>query len=320
MATAAASPGDEAREQKRRERRIVARYRYDFAWRLVAEAIWGIGGWLAMIVLAMKGVVPYWAACLVNGWIAYLMYMPLHEATHGNLSGRHGRFRWVDDAVGWISAIPLWFSYRAHQSSHMKHHAYTNDPACDPDHFFGGPLRAIVPKFLLLSLLQIAVPVLSMLPGGLRLVPAVVHQSLQSGVESPYEIRLQRRLMLLHLGIFVALSVAGLFWEALLLWYLPSRIGLLLVIFLFAWLPHHPHDERGRYRDTRITLFPGGTLLIRGQNHHLLHPMFPRVPHYRLPALFREMRPILEAHGARIEGPLAGRGAPKILMRWPGEA
>ena len=177
-----------------------------------------------------------------------------------------------------------------------------------------------MPKFLLLSLLQIAVPVLSIFPGGSRLIPAVVRQSLQSGVESPYEIRLERRLMLLHLGIFVALSVAGFFWEALLLWYLPSRIGVLLVIFLFAWLPHHPHDERGRYRDTRITLFPGGTLLIRGQNHHLLHHMFPRVPHYRLPALFREMRPILEAHGARIEGPLAGRGAPKILMRWPGEA
>ena len=44
--------------------------------------------------------------------------------------------------------------------------------------------------------------------------------------------------------------------------------------------------------------------------------MFPRVPHYRLPALFAEIRPDLKAHGARIEGPLAGPGAPKILMRW----
>ena len=55
MATATASPGDEARAQKRRERRIAAKYRHDFAWRLLAEAIWGIGGWLAMIVLAMQG-------------------------------------------------------------------------------------------------------------------------------------------------------------------------------------------------------------------------------------------------------------------------
>ena len=82
-----------------------------------------------------------------------------------------------------------------------------------------------------------------------------------------------------------------------------------------AWLPHHPHGEHGRYRDTRITLFPGSTLLIWGQDHHLLHHPFPRVPHYRLPSLFREIRPILEEHGARIEGPLAGPGAPQILMR-----
>jgi beta-carotene hydroxylase len=88
------------------------------------------------------------------------------------------------------------------------------------------------------------------------------------------------------------------------------------MMILFAWLPHHPHTETGRYRDTRITLFPGSTLLIRGQDHHLLHHMFPRVPHYRLPALFREMRPILEAQGARIEGSRAGPDAPPLLLRW----
>jgi beta-carotene hydroxylase len=89
-----------------------------------------------------------------------------------------------------------------------------------------------------------------------------------------------------------------------------------LMTFLFAWLPHNPHHERGRYRDTRITLFPLSRLLIRGQDRHLLHHMFPRVPHYHLPALFEEMRPHLEANGARIEGPLAGPGAAKIAMRW----
>ncbi len=47
-----------------------------------------------------------------------------------------------------------------------------------------------------------------------------------------------------------------------------------------------------------------------------MYLLFPRVPHYSLPALFREMRPILEAQGARIEGPLAGPDAPPILLRW----
>jgi beta-carotene hydroxylase len=65
-----------------------------------------------------------------------------------------------------------------------------------------------------------------------------------------------------------------------------------------------------------VTLFPSSRLVLRGQDRHILHHMFPRVPHYRLPALFAQMRPILEAHHARIEGPLAGPGAPAILLRW----
>ena len=303
------------REQQRRERKIAAKYRNDFAWRVVFECLWGVGGWIAVIVLALKGIVPYWAACLVNGWLAYALYMPLHEATHGNVSGRHGKLRWVDDLVGWLSSVPLMLSYRGHQSSHMKHHAYTNDPGRDPDHFIGGPLSELPRKYLIFASMRLVLPILERLPGGERLVPTPVRRAFELGNESPYEIRLFRRQEMLSLLVLVGLGLAGFFWEALLLWYLPANIGLFVIFFVFAWLPHHPHEETGRYRDTRITLFPGSTLLIRGQDHHLLHHMFPRIPHYHLPWLFREIRPILEEHGARIEGPLAGPGAPKILMR-----
>ena len=74
---------------------------------------------------------------------------------------------------------------------------------------------------------------------------------------------------------------------------------------VFAWLPHHPHDETGRYRDTRIFTFPGSNLLIRGHDYHLLHHMFPRVPHYRLRKLWKEIGPHLAEQGARIEGSAA---------------
>ncbi len=306
---------DAEHQQKRRERKIAAKYRNDFAWRIVFECLWGVGVWLAMILLALQGIVPYWVVCLVNGWVAYALYMPLHEATHGNVSGRHGNLRWVDHLVGWVSSVPLMFSYRGHQYSHMKHHAHTNDPIRDPDFFIGGRLAELPGKYLTFALLQLILPVVDVLPGGERLLPAQMRKVFELGGESNYEIRFFRRQQRISLLVLVGLSLAGFFWEALLLWYLPSRIGLFLMFFLFAWLPHHPHGEHGRYRDTRITLFPSSTLLIRGQDHHLLHHMFPRVPHYRLPSLFREIRPILEEHGARIEGPLAGPAAPKILMR-----
>ena len=309
------------REQKRREIKIAAPYRHHFAWRVVAETAWAFGLWVAMIGLALQGIIPYAVACLVNGWLAYLMYMTLHEATHGNVSGGNAQLRWVDDLIGSISSIPLWFSYRSHRLSHMQHHAHTNDPTLDPDHFVGGPFSALIPKYLTLSFLEIAIPVLSLVPGGMRVLPRSLQSLAAEDVpRSALEIAYQRRFILTCLAVFLALTLAGYFKAAFLLWYLPAKLGVFVVFAVFAWLPHLPHEERGRYRDTRITLFRGGTLLLRGQNHHLLHHMFPRVPHYGLPALFADLRPILEAQGARIEGPLAGPGAAKIGLRWDPDA
>ena len=50
-----------------------------------------------------------------------------------------------------------------------------------------------------------------------------------------------------------------------------------------------PADRVGRYVDTRVAVFPGSRLLIRGHDHHAVHHLFPRVPHYDLPALWREI-------------------------------
>ena len=314
VAVSVATPtASDRQEQMRRERRIAAPYRGQFAWRLVLEFVRDFGAWVAVIALGVAGIIPLWLGCLVNGWFAYLSYMTLHEATHGNISGHSGR-RWADDVIGSLSSLPLWFSYRSHRVSHMKHHAHTNDPTRDPDHFIGGPFRQVFPKFALLSFLQIALPVLSLLPNGAKLLPEALRKPGSAAGETAeligaYEQAIQRRFTLACVATFVVLSLSGYFWQALLLWYVPSRIGFFLIGVVFAWLPHHPHTERGRYRDTRVTLFPLATTLIRGQNHHVLHHMFPRVPHYSLPALFAEIRPMLESQGVRIEG-IANGSAP----------
>jgi beta-carotene hydroxylase len=306
-----------ASEQRRRERAIAAKYRDDIAWRIVFEAVWGFGLWVAMIVLAMRGIVPYWVACLANGWVAYLMYMPLHEATHGNIMGSHTRLRWLNDAVGSLSSIPMWFSYRAHAPSHMKHHAFTNDPERDPDHLVAGPFLDLFPISARFAALQFAVPVF----GVLRIESGPVLDWLRKGLgealPDEFEMRKQFHFLSACLVVFVTLCVTGYAKEAVFLWWLPSRIGFFCVTALFAWLPHLPHVERGRYRDTRVTLFPFSTMICRGHDRHILHHMFPRVPHYRLPKLFEEMRPILEENGVRIEGPLAGKDAPPMMLRYP---
>ncbi|MEI8323340.1 MAG: fatty acid desaturase, partial [Actinomycetes bacterium] len=98
----------------------------------------------------------------------------------------------------------------------------------------------------------------------------------------------------------------GLGWPALLLWYIPARLQAFWLLMVFAWYPHHPAKETGRYVDTRVAVFPGSTLLIRGHDHHALHHLFPRVPHYKLPKLWNEMASDLVPRGVRAEGRAVG--------------
>jgi fatty acid desaturase len=81
------------------------------------------------------------------------------------------------------------------------------------------------------------------------------------------------------------------------------------------WLPHHPHNETDRYRNTRVNVFTLSTQTLLEQDHHLMHHLFPRVPWYRYRRLFTEMRPLLEKNNARIEGRRLGAGVPKIALR-----
>ena len=81
-------------------------------------------------------------------------------------------------------------------------------------------------------------------------------------------------------------------------------------MLVFAWLPHHPASRTGRYIDTRVAVFPGSTWLIRGHDHHALHHLVPRVPHYRLKALWREIGPDMTAKGVRTEGRAFGSTGP----------
>jgi beta-carotene hydroxylase len=114
------------------------------------------------------------------------------------------------------------------------------------------------------------------------------------------------RYWLLTTVLIIAGFFFGIGWESLLLWYLPARISFGWLLFVFAWYPHHPATNQGRYVDTRVAVFPGSTLLTRGHDYHALHHLFPRVPHYRLPKLWTEIGPKLIPKGVRTEGRALG--------------
>src|SRR5215468_9374474 len=86
-----------------------------------------------------------------------------------------------------------------------------------------------------------------------------------------------------------------------LIWWLPRHIGTSYISLFLSWAPHHPAKEKGRYRDTRFFTSPLGNILVLGMEHHGIHHLYPAIPLTKNAAAFREMKPILEARGCRME-------------------
>jgi fatty acid desaturase len=127
-----------------------------------------------------------------------------------------------------------------------------------------------------------------------------------------------RRFQRLGLVLLLATIPFGALWPAFLLWWLPSRIALLMLMVLFQWLPQFPFDRIDRFGTTRVTRFPGSTWLLLQQDRHLIHHLYPTIPWYRYRAAYRELRPLLEARGAVIQGTGTSPYAPiQLRMKVP---
>jgi beta-carotene hydroxylase len=61
-------------------------------------------------------------------------------------------------------------------------------------------------------------------------------------------------------------------------------------------------EEKGRYRDTRAWRSPVGTIASMGMEYHIIHHLFPKIPLLQTGPAYREMRPLLEERGCRIDG------------------
>ncbi len=246
---------------------------------LLATAHLGI--WIGTLRFGL----PMPLASLLLVVVTYYWFTPLHEAVHGNLAGRERRF--VNPWVGHLASMAFLAPFPAFQILHLRHHGSVNHQGEDPDLWVAAPTR------------------LGVLGRCLTILPyyyAVLFGSLREESENRRRLILQAAAILGAFGAVIALLVrADLGTEALLLWLVPAWLASALLAFLFDYLPHQPHDDRGRWTNARIVL--GGrllTLLMAGQNYHLVHHLKPRVPFYRYGRVYRQLLPQLERHGSPI--------------------
>ena len=260
----------------------------EIAWPTIALAIGLLAGFALSCWAALSNIWPVWASTLANAIILYALYTPVHDAAHSAIVPRIKGLRWVNTAIGMACAAPLWMFFHEHRKAHFRHHAHTNMQD-DPDLWAKGSFARVtliqIPWLLINAFNPVA---LWRVCGHLRLSTAECLGAMAQ--------------FALHCAIVAAIVAAGYGTELVFLWLLPWFVGLHVMQTMFGWAPHHDHSELGRYRDTRIAEFPLGDIVTLQQNLHLIHHMLPAVPWYRYRAVYREIRPILEANNVRIEG------------------
>ena len=293
-------------EQVRAENLIASRHWGGIQWRIIVTFLVFAVCWGGTLYLGFTGAIPLWLGLILNTVFASTFYMPEHEATHRNIWGTTAKGRRIEDLIGVLSSIPTGIEFTSHRAGHMRHHAFTNDPERDPDHFTEGRLAELPVKFYGMTMLYSFLPVFALVPPVRIILPEILRQKLASREGSKSEGKAQLRYWLVTTVVLVVCFITGHGLAALSLWWLPARLQLGWLMFIFAWYPHHPAKETSRYRHTRVAVFPGSGLLIRGHDYHAIHHLYPRVPHYRLRAVWNEMSNDLVQRGVRAEGRAQG--------------
>ncbi len=103
---------------------------------------------------AIQGKLGMGWAIFINSIFAYILFTPMHEAGHLNISGNKKSLRWADEVIGWLSGVPLFAPFYIFKVVHFRHHAHTNDLENDPDHWLSsGYLPRILFHFYFIPLL-----------------------------------------------------------------------------------------------------------------------------------------------------------------------
>ena len=275
-------------ELKKLELKIARKHSGMFPWEAVVWAFGNMAVWLALWPLVMLDILPLWIAFPVATINIALVYLPTHEAQHDIIARPGQKLRWLNELVGHATSWMLIYPFQVLRITHLDHHRHTNDAELDVD-------------------------ITTKAPGPWSAIWASIRQR-QPGAKRNHDyaaalVRAGRPELLLlalaykigFIAILGTLAWNGYALEALFLWWLPYHIAITYITFFLSWAPHHPGSEQDRYRNTRSWKSKVGNIGSMGMQFHVIHHLHPYIPLTRTPAAYWEMRPILEARGARVE-------------------
>lgn len=267
------------------------------AWPTFWMWVVSIVGVVGTDVLALRGSLPYGAACVLNVLFMYPLFGVIHDATHRAVSSNARLNDWIG-RIGLLLIAPHG-TLGMFRWAHMQHHRHTNGEK-DPDEWIHGRWWTLPLRWMSFDL------------GYLLFIP------------SRGDAIGRRQLRHTFAALAVLLAVVGvLVWlghgrEVLWLWLIPARLTMMLFGFVFFWLPHVKHDVTAEQNLTLATSMRfGGERwlgpLLQFHNYHLLHHLYPSAPPYNHPRIWRLIEPELRQRDLAVQKGLAIRAEV-----WPG--
>ncbi len=237
---------------------------------------------IALIVGIYVGVVSPIVAVVVGSVACFAGFTPVHEASHRSAS----RIAVVNEATGHLCSTLLTGAFTPYRWLHLEHHKHTNDVDQDPDHWSGRGPSWLLP----LRWVTQDVGYLAFYGRRWRDRPSAERANLAIATAG-------------YAGVFVGSFAVDrdLFVGLVAGWFVPARVALFALACTFDWLPHAPHIVTAavdRHRATVVRSASVWTWLLLGQNHHLVHHLYPAVPFHRLARVWRARKQELLAHGA----------------------
>ena len=270
--------------------------------------------WPTMLI-GLTSFLAYWALpylVLLNGfslWLAiptmvaltYAAYTVLHECVHGSINGSYTSMKWVNDGLGYLAGTILAIPLTAHRIEHLTHHANTNHAEKDPD---GYSANIVSSPLDMMKTAWRGIAIQYELYSQRYWPKATVGKKATFVIEIAFTV-------LLRVLPFIVLwrtgdpeLIAG-WWRGLMLFVVAGLLGIIVLVYFFAYIVHRPHAVMGRYVDTSTIVIPRpfstvATVMWGYQNYHSIHHLFPRVPFYRYRRLFHDIAETMDAMKAPV--------------------
>jgi ferredoxin-NADP reductase/fatty acid desaturase len=232
---------------------------------LICITFFGVFGGMALYFAG----VSLWLLYPIMIFSFYTAFTPLHDATHRAVSSNN----FLNDFLGTLSGtILLPFSTTAiYRYLHLAHHRYVGDKDLDPD----DTMVVIPAKYFPFGYLILFFP--DLIWGAWLFTKA--------WKRTPVKTRISTVFMFVGNISFTLVWFLSPYWyEFLILFLIPNRLGILCVAYSFA---HIQHPEGLKWNDFPFQTtyrIKGKTFFLRslyGQSHHAIHHLLPHVPWYK---------------------------------------